>query len=54
MSTRNGEITTSNNGGIQKAHWKHPKEHQVGYEKIKWKKGFIDNLYGRGLLIFNN
>jgi hypothetical protein len=33
MSTRNGEIATSNNGGIQKAHWKHPKEHKVGYEK---------------------
>jgi hypothetical protein len=27
MSTRNDEIATSNNGGTQKAHWKHPKEH---------------------------
>jgi hypothetical protein len=27
MSTRNSEIATSNNGDIQKAHWKHLKEH---------------------------
>ncbi len=55
MSTKNSEIATSNNEGTQKAHWKHPKKHQVGYEIKKWeKKGFVDNLYGRGLSMFDN
>jgi len=42
MPTRNDEITTSNNKGFKKAHWKHQRHH-VGHENfLSSNMGHID------------